>query len=156
VRQQDAAGQLIVREALECAAARIYCGKRIVEAKAELAAAAETVDGFDDESPARWEAEIAFHKGLVGLTDCEPLVREFERSFRLNVFYRIHRVVGGVQGRSVDRHTRLLEQLGHCDPDGAERAIREHVRASKEKLLEGGGGARRAHRPYGGRADLLF
>ncbi len=136
IKTEDVVGQLIVREALECAATRIYCGEKVRAAGAGLAEAARKLDGFDDESPDRWEAEIAFHQGLVRLTGCEPLIREFERHFRLNAFYRINRVVGGVQGQVVDRHTRLLQTLKTAGPDRAERAIREHIRSGKGHLLD--------------------
>ena len=135
IRTDDVVGQLIVREALECAAARIYCGKKVTFASEYLAEAAKKLDDFSDESVSRWEAEIAFHQGLVRLTECEPLIRECQRNLRLVAFYRINRVVGGIQGLTVDRHSRLLETLKGADPDRAERAIRDHIRSGKGHLL---------------------
>ncbi len=137
VRSEDVAGQLIVREALECAAARLYCGAPVRRRLAELRPIAERLDAVKADSPQRWEREIAFHQALVRLTGCEPLIREFERVFRLTVFHRINRVVGSSLGQVVDRHVRLLTRLGSCGPDAAERAIREHVRSGKGDLLPG-------------------
>jgi DNA-binding GntR family transcriptional regulator len=128
-------GQLIVREALECAAARIYCGSPVRAALPSLVEAATLLDAQAEDSTERWEAEITFHHGLVQLTRCQPLIKEFERHFRLNVFYRMNRLVGGLQGRVVDRHARLLHTLSTADPDSAERAIRHHIRSGKEELL---------------------
>jgi DNA-binding GntR family transcriptional regulator len=137
VRGEDVAGQLIVREALECEAARLYCGAPVRSHLAELRRIAVRLDSVRADSPVRWEREIAFHQALVGLTGCKPLIQEFERVFRLTVFHRINRVVGSSLGRVVNRHARLLARLASADPDTAEGAIREHVRSGKGDLLGG-------------------
>jgi GntR family transcriptional regulator, rspAB operon transcriptional repressor len=135
VRSEDVVGQLIVREALECAAARLYCGAVVRERLPELRAIAQRLDTFKTDSPQRWEREIAFHQALVRLTGCEALIREFERVYRLTVFHRINRVVGSQLGRVVNRHVKLLTRLASAGPDDAERAIREHVRSGKGDLF---------------------
>lgn len=137
IRREDVIGQLVVREALECGAGRLYCGDLVVAHYEELLQLANRVDGFQDESPGRWETEIAFHQRLVRLTEIGPLIREFERNFRLNVFYRINHVLGAPTGHVVNRHTELLEELTSGDPEKAERAIRRHVRSGKGHLFDG-------------------
>ena len=135
VRGEDVAGQLVVREALECAAARLYCGAPVRARQGELRVLAGRLDAVSADSPQRWEREIAFHQALVRLTRCEALIREFERVFRLTVFHRINRVVGSQLGRVVNRHVKLLSRLASAGPDEAERAIRDHVRSGKGDLF---------------------
>ncbi len=59
VRGEDVAGQLIVREALECAAARLYCGTPVRARLAALRRIAARLDSVRADSPQRWEREIA-------------------------------------------------------------------------------------------------
>lgn len=136
VRPADVVGQLIVREALECEAARMYCGKPVSESWDRLLVMASELDGCHIDEPRRWELEIAFHRTLVQLTGCQPLAREFERNFRLTVFHRINHMVGVSSGDLIDRHTRLLETLRDAGPDEAERAVRAHVRSGKGHLFQ--------------------
>lgn len=135
VRQEDIKGQLIVREALECAAARLFCGKPVQENYEELARIAGRLDAFNDESYDRWEAEIEFHQRLVHLCDVDALIREFDRNFRLNTFYRINRVYGLQRGHVVNSHLKLLDKLLTEDAAAAEQAIRDHTRAGKDELF---------------------
>ena len=136
VRAEDIKGQLIVRESLECGAARIYCGKPVQENYDGLAEIARRLDGFGDESLERWAAEIEFHQSLVHLSNVEALWREFNRIFRLTMFYRLNRAYGPQKGHIANRHLKLLDELLREDPAIAERAIRDHIRAGKEYLFE--------------------
>ena len=132
VRIDDVKGQLIVREALECAAARYYCGKPVKDNFDTFVEIARRIDEFNDDSYERWQAEIEFHQGLVRLSGINALIREFERSFRLNIFYRINRAIGIQTGHVVNRHLELLNKLLTKDPDAAEQAIRDAIRERKQ------------------------
>lgn len=136
IRKEDLRGQLIVREALECAAARLYCGERLRKAASDFARLARDLDGFSTDTPERWQEEIEFHRGLVSLTGVDLLVREFERNMQLNIFFRINRVLKSSDQKTKNSHVVLLRELQAAEPDRAERLIRNHIRQSKEYLFE--------------------
>ena len=135
IRVDDVKGQIIVREALECGAARFFCGRPVKDNYDALVEKAAVLDAFTDESYSRWEAEIEFHKGLVCLCGIDALIREFDRTFRLNMYYRINRVFGFQRGRVVDSHLKLVDELLTDDPAAAEKAIRNHTRAGRDSLF---------------------
>ena len=135
VRIEDVRGQLIVRESLECGAARFFCGKPIKDNYKRFLGIAEKLDAFNDESYERWQAEIAFHQDLVRLTEIDALIREFDRVFRLTIFYRLNRAIGVQRGKVSDPHVKLLKELTIDNSSDAENAIRSHIRAGKEHLF---------------------
>ena len=96
-----------------------------------FAAIALRIDAFNDDSYERWQAEIEFHQGLVRLTGINALIREFERNFRLNIFYRINRAIGMQDGQVINQHSELLRKLQIEDPDIAEQAIRNAIHQRK-------------------------
>ncbi len=102
IRLEDILGQLMLREAVECQAARLYCGPRVLEQRPGLLQLAAELESTDSESPEHWKQEIAFHSRLVELSDCPALLREFKRFIRLEVFYRLNRILP-----STDRPERL-------------------------------------------------
>jgi len=78
VRQLDersTAGCLLVREALEMQAARLYAGEPIRRARSTLLAEAHALDARGPER-AKVHADVAFHRRLVRLTGVPPLGRK--------------------------------------------------------------------------------
>jgi len=136
VRQEDIFGQLMLREAVECQAARLYCGAPVRAHRARLEALAVDLDSTTSEAPEHWKQEIAFHSGLVELSDCPALLREFRRFIRLGVFYRMNRILQPVDRLDGRSHLSFLDELSHDDPDIAERAVRAHLRSGKQRLFK--------------------
>jgi len=136
VRQEDIFGQLMLREAVECQAARLYCGEPVRAHRSRLEALAVDLDSTTSEAPEHWKQEIAFHSGLVELSDCPALLREFRRFIRLGVFYRMNRILQPVDRLDGRSHLSFLDELSHDDPDTAERAVRDHLRSGKQRLFK--------------------
>lgn len=136
VRQEDIFGQLMLREAVECQAARLYCGARVREHRQVLQVLAAALETTTAESPEHWKQEVDFHSELVSLSDCLPLLREFRRFIRLGVFYRMNRILQPVDRLDGQSHMTLIEVLATDDPDIAERAIRAHLRSGKQRIFK--------------------
>ncbi len=136
VGQKDIIGMIVIREALECEAARLYCGRRVAEATEELLPLARALDTDATADPRHWNEELEFHSALVALAECRILSDEYKRCIHLNMFYGINRLYprAGEQGRLL--HQELLQELTTEDPDAAERAMRRHIRSGKGQLPE--------------------
>lgn len=134
IRTEDVIGSLIVREALECQAARLYCGERVYRNLERLTPIAEKLDNSQARDPEHWNKEIEFHGTLVSLAEYPMLCEEFSRSIRLSTFYGLHRLSSSV-GEEQRSHRALLDELTKDDPDNAERVIRSHTRSGKGELV---------------------
>ena len=135
VRLDSFRGQLLLREAIECEAARFYCGKLVSEAThlESLAVAADT-------SQAKplvelWKSEFAFHTALIALTKCDALIETHAKVMQRKLFSSAHLFLGGEAFGGGD-HVVLLRGLQAPDPDRAEKLIRAHLRFKKERLFE--------------------
>ena len=135
IRQEDIFGQLMLKEAIECQAARLYCGEPVRMARAELDAMAAELETTAPDSPEHWKQEIAFHSRLVQLSDCPALLREYQRFIRLGVFYRLNRILEPIDRLDGRTHSALLDMLCENDPDRAERVVREHLRSGKQRIF---------------------
>ncbi len=135
IRREDLSGQLVLREALECEAARIFCGKPVIEADHILRPLAEATDHTSINERERWIAESAFHSALVELTKCRALINTFEKVMRRKLFFAVNLYHRSHPSHDDASHLELLENLHTEDPDVAERAIRQHLRAGKEELF---------------------
>jgi DNA-binding GntR family transcriptional regulator len=127
---QDAWGQAIVREALECQAARLYAGESIRRHRTRLTRLAEDLDRLESGSVSQIREEIRFHHYLVSLAQCPALTQEFERVAKIGL---IHATVPAAAANGTDAllsHTALVELLLASDADSAEAAIRQHLRAT--------------------------
>lgn len=134
VGQREVVGMLVVREALECEAARLICGERVRLAMERLLPLARTLDTEAATDPRHWSGELEFHTSLVALADCKMLSDEYKRCIHLNMYYGINRLYPSAaeQGRTL--HETLLRDLCVSDPDAAERAVRMHIRSGKGPL----------------------
>jgi DNA-binding GntR family transcriptional regulator len=135
--REDVRGQLIVREALECAAARLYRGAPVRRAAPRLRSLARQLDANRVGSPSQWQRELDFHRALVELAGCPALLDAFDRIMWQGLFYAVTTFVEDATRTTRDSHVDLLRKLQTADPDAAERAIRAHLRAGKEPILEG-------------------
>ena len=130
VRERDVYERYILREALECAAARLYAGPPIQWNKEELLAYAEKIDHDQLHSISQMEEEIIFHASLVNLAGISSLTREYLRATRIGMFCMIHHV-SFHKGIIRQNHVELIEKLCTDDHDEAEKIIRQHIWSGK-------------------------
>ena len=135
IRQEDIFGQLMLREAVECQAARLYCGEPVRSNRPQLEKLASALETTPAESPEHWKQEIEFHSCLVETSGCPALLREFQRFIRLGVFFRLNSILSPRDKLDDKPHADLLDVLCSADPDQAERAVREHLRSGKQRLF---------------------
>lgn len=132
---EDVRGQFLLREALECQSARLYCGEKVREAIPDLRKLARAADKAADAGRQLWTEDFAFHKALVALTECEALVLCFERVVNLSLFHQTA-LISPMQQTTYDRHSELLDDLCDASIEDAESRIREHLRSGKETLFK--------------------
>jgi len=135
VREQDVFERYVLREALECTAARFYTGLSIRQNKNELLAYAEKFDSYDNYSINNIKGEIIFHASLVNLAGILPLTREFIRATRIGTFCMINHV-GFHKGTVSQSHVSLIKKLTTNDPDEAEKIIRDHIWSGKSDIRQ--------------------
>jgi len=131
---QDAWGHSIVREALECQAARLYCGEPIRRHHTRLTRLAENLDRLQPGSVAQIREEIRFHHYLVSLAQCPPLTQEYERIMKIGLLQSAGAIAAQLNEKDghpgAASHVALVEAVLSSDPDAAERAVREHLQSS--------------------------
>jgi len=133
VRPEDVAGNLIVREALECQAARMYQGERVAARAKELTRLARDVESSWDSGLPNWRAEVDFHRALVALAECGALTRAFDRVMRVKLFFQLNMVNDPRVKKDRSNHVGFVKALKNArTPDECERLVREHVRRGKE------------------------
>lgn len=131
---EDVRGALILREALECQAAREYCGQPLQQARRKLLPLAKAADQAADAHGRLWTEDFAFHEALVQVTGCAALLDCFQRVVNLSMFYDVA-LVSPMRPATYDRHTKLLNELCELNADRAAERIRQHIRTGKEPLL---------------------
>lgn len=131
----DLRGQLIVREALECQAARLCCGQPVRRHRDRLLRLAEALDESDLRSARHLKQELRFHHLLVSLANVPALTDSFERVMKLGLLYAIQVLHPDQQAAPRASHIELVHALSTDDPDAAELAMRTHARSGKEALF---------------------
>jgi DNA-binding GntR family transcriptional regulator len=126
--------QMMLREAIECQAARIYCGSLVEKNRNLLIPLAEKLDKTPMSSQQYWKYEIEYHSLLVSLSNYSSLIRSFENNIRLSLFLSIHLYYEENIERS--SHIKLTERLTDNNPNKAEKTIREHLRWRKPTFLK--------------------
>jgi GntR family transcriptional regulator, rspAB operon transcriptional repressor len=132
----DLQGQLVVREALECQAARLYCGRPVQQHMKQLIPLAEEIDASDLRSPEHLKDEIFFHHYLVSLAATPALTEAYERVMKLGLLYLIQVFHPDPRSAPKASHVEFVNALTSQDPDAAEAAVRAHVQSGKEALFE--------------------
>lgn len=135
-KRDDIIGHLILREALECQAARIYCGTGITENQTLLFSEAKKLDVIPEGTPDDFREEIAFHTKLVKLSGCRPLYENFIRAANISLFCSLN--ILPTIGIPVvkNNHSDLISSLMTNDPDQAEAAMRKHLRKGKGNIFD--------------------
>lgn len=132
---EDVRGALLLREALECQSARLYCGDRLRKAEPHLRKLARDADKAAKAGRQLWVQDFAFHQALVALTECEALISCFERVVNLSLFHATA-LISPMRTNTYDPHLKLLDDLIRARVDQAESRMRFHLRTGKEALLE--------------------
>lgn len=132
---EDLYSQLMLREALECQAARLYCGEPIRRHAKSLSRLARELDRTPVQSAQHCRDEVRFHHFLVSLAGAVDLTRAFERVMKLGLLHAVQMLHPDPESAPRASHLRLLQQLQTNDPAAAEDAIRAHTRSGKEPLL---------------------
>jgi GntR family transcriptional regulator, rspAB operon transcriptional repressor len=128
-------GQLILREALECTAARLVCGETVRAAYGALLPLAEALDGCAANRAETWKAEADFHGELVKLAGCPALEEAFSRVMRLSLFFATYALTPLPAERAAGA-VALLNVLREDDAHAAEEAMRACLRAGREGMFE--------------------
>lgn len=131
VRPADIADQMNVREAIECQAARFYCGEPVEKHDVELKQLAVEVDSCEEGSMTVWKKEIAFHRRLVELSGSKALVVTFQQVMHLGVLCAANFSELLPGEHPLGNHTALVDHLKTDNPDLAQHIIRAHIRAGK-------------------------
>lgn len=135
VRREDLRGQMILREALECEAARYYCGDAVrahLDRLVRLAAAVDrSISGHRD----YLEADLELHRALVRLAGVPVLSEEFERVMRLSIFLQIGSLAPPEDRAFSDNHEQLIRRLAESGPEKAGSLLRRHIRSGKHYLF---------------------
>ncbi len=131
----DVQGQLIVREAIECQAARLYCGAPLEPHMDRLLRIAEQVDVDDVTSAKHLKNEVRFHHYLVALAGVPALTEAFERVMKVGLLYSIQLLLPNPHAAVRKSHVELLHALKSADPSAAEAAIRAHAQSGKEEIF---------------------
>lgn len=132
----DVYGHLVVREALECQAARMICGAPLQRRMAELLPLADLADAALEALLRRAEHEVTFHLALVETADCPALLREYRRVMQLGLFFRINLLMALPAREPASRHRHLLETLAAATPAQAEECMRAHVWSGKPDVFD--------------------
>ena len=133
---QDVVGQMMVREALECQAARIYCGKRIRNARDRIMTLARESDQYSDNHFLRLKADLEIHVALVELTGFRTLIQQHRNVASMWRFYNMA-LATNFPTTPNDFHVDMCEDLCDIsDPDEAAARVRHHIRTGKPQLFE--------------------
>ncbi len=127
--KEDIMGHLILKEAIECAAAFRYTREDIEEHYNELYQMAAELDrGTNMGSMQMWTLDLELHKSLVALAGYEELVNAFVRTAVPNLFCRINQMLAN-EGRQ--SHIQLLHDLMDDDRNQAVKKLQQHLWSGK-------------------------
>ncbi len=140
---QDIREHYILREALECQAARLFAEKASSEERLELQKMARRVDKMLSQCGENTHAEtiiraqtyhMSFHMRIVECTGSVALSKAIEKThvLTLNWLYDINAKLR-LPGRW---HGELMEALFRRDPEVAERAMRRHINFGLREIQE--------------------
>lgn len=134
VQIEEVRDQLILRMALECQAARLYCGAPIKNKRKELEQLAQAVDNEPVGSFERMRADIIFHGALIKLAQCPPLLPVFDQVMRHSFFIATNLFLP--EEKHIPRqHVKLVKALQVSDPGKAETIMRTHLLTNKESIF---------------------
>jgi len=126
--------QLIARLAVECQAARMYCGERLRRERERLQQLAIKLDKTPIETVEHAIRDTRFHRELVRLSESDTLLRIYDLIMRQGLLLASFSRRGGSPAEPPipDDHQRLLAQLSTDEPDLAEFMIRSNLLHGKQ------------------------
>ena len=130
--KEEIKGNLILKEAIECAAAERCSGETVLEHYDELKKMAWRLDyEFPDRNTIEaWKLDLELHKKLVSLAGYDVLTAEFVRIAVPNLFYHVNR--GPNYGDHSKRsHMVLLEAMTSTDRSVAINELKLHLWSGK-------------------------
>ncbi|WP_455383475.1 GntR family transcriptional regulator [Salinispira pacifica] len=128
---KEAYGQLLVREALECAAARLYAGEPVVNSYDRLLPLAQELDAVVRYNSVSVHRDAEFHTDLIRLTGNPFFVEQYTRIMKLSTFFSFLQFTPEIDQQVRDSHVKLLDRLRKPDPVNAEAALRDHIRRGR-------------------------
>lgn len=131
IRPSEIADQMVMREAIECQAARYYCGEPILQNESRLMQLAENVEACRGGGVTAWKAEIEFHRALVEMAGCNSLLAAFKRAMHLGTLCAAQILAQTEDSLPIGNHVLLVQSLKTEDPDEAERFVRSHLHSGK-------------------------
>ena len=139
---QDLRDRYVIREALECQAARLFCERATATERRELLSLAEQFEGMmrvpkkpaadPDFQFAAHTAHVALHMRIAESSGCVLLCDLLEKN-QLLIFNWFYDVAAGYK-MEVGRHRELLKVLTGNDPDAACLAMGSHVRNGMDEI----------------------
>ena len=127
--KKDIKGNLILKEAIECAAAERYSGETVQLHYGPLEEMATRLDDYSNKnSMEAWRLDLDFHRELVALAGYEVLVTEFNKIAVPNLFYHVNRALRSDGSMS---HVKLLQALASPNREQAIQELRCHLRSGK-------------------------
>ena len=131
ITYDEAYGQFLLREALECMGARLYCGEKIIEHEEELTRLAEEIDASIPYKPDNIHLDLQFHNMLIELTGIQTYIRQYKKVLQLNFYHTLHKFTLQPESLIIDSHVDLVQKLKTTDKAEAEEAIRQHLRKGR-------------------------
>ena len=127
--REDIKGHLILKEAIECAAALRYTKEDVQKHYDELYKMATALDGGETmDNMHMWTLDLELHKSLVALAGYEELVNAFVRTAVPNLFFRINQMLT-TEGRQ--SHVQLLQDMMDDDRNRAVENLKQHLWSGK-------------------------
>ena len=130
---------MMIREALECQGARLYCGEMVK--KAGLLPLAKEIDGIlqsetERRKFVRWEREKEVHLALMDLAGLEILTMQLERILNLYFFFEVNSYIPYLTEKRHGKHVDLIKGLQNPDPNAAEAEMRRQLRMGREDFIQ--------------------
>jgi len=136
--RQDVRGHYVIREALECQAARLFARAATAEEKAELSKLAARVDTLSVQADGNRVTYLVLHEKLhrriAECARCPALSDAIEKTRALSSTWLCSTSPAAHQG-SPARHQELVRMLSAGDPAASVEAMREHVNRSMQNTL---------------------
>ena len=127
----------VLREALECHAARLCAGRATRHELEELALLAKQADEVIDDTNSN-VPEKRFHLRLIELSGSPAMLEVFKKAHIVqSAFARINNNADTGDHDEVDErhvHARIVEAIASHDPDRAERQVRQHCASTAGAL----------------------
>lgn len=144
VTSEDVFGALVLREAIETQAARLYFNTNLKNQLGMLREKAQELDEYPIFDPRNIKLELNFHLELVKLSDCDTLIDEYKRQININIFYRMNNFLTSTDRDKDDYkrtdHIQLLDDLlDATSPEEADILIRKHLNRGKTYFINSRG-----------------